>query len=88
MPVIAGGARRDHCVSWASGSIPDRGAVLIGSVLFGLEHGLWLAGIVAGLAYARLYRASGNLRALIASHALTNLALALWVLHSGQWPFW
>lgn len=63
-------------------------AILISSVLFGLEHSLWLAGIVAGLAYAWLYRASGNLWAPIIAHAVTNLVLGLWVLNTGQWQFW
>jgi len=63
-------------------------AILISSVLFGLEHSLWLAGIVAGLAYAWLYRVSGNIWVPIVSHAVTNLALGLWVLHSAQWQFW
>jgi CAAX prenyl protease-like protein len=63
-------------------------AILISSVLFGFEHSLWLAGIVAGLAYAWLYRASGNLWAPIIAHAVTNLVLGLWVLNTGQWQFW
>lgn len=63
-------------------------AILISSVLFGIEHSLWLAGIVAGLAYAGLYRASGNLWPPIIAHAVTNLVLGLWVLHSGEWQFW
>lgn len=63
-------------------------AILIGSVLFGIEHSLWLAGIVAGLAYAWLYRASGNLWIPIVAHSVTNLSLGVWVLFSGQWQFW
>jgi CAAX prenyl protease-like protein len=63
-------------------------AILISSVLFGLEHSLWFAGIVAGLAYAWLYRASGNLWAPIIAHATTNLVLGLWVLNTGAWQFW
>jgi len=63
-------------------------AILISSVLFGLEHSLWLAGIVAGLAYAWLYRASGNLWPPIIAHATTNLVLGLWVLNTGNWQFW
>ena len=63
-------------------------AILISSVLFGLEHSLWLAGIVAGLAYAWLYRASGNLWPPIIAHATTNLVLGLWVLNTGAWQFW
>ena len=63
-------------------------AILIASVLFGMEHTLWFAGIVAGLAYAWLYRASGNLWAPIVSHAVTNLMLGIWVLATGAWSFW
>ena len=63
-------------------------AILISSVLFGLEHNLWLAGIVAGLAYAWLYRASGNLWPPIIAHATTNLILGVWVLSTGNWQFW
>jgi hypothetical protein len=63
-------------------------AILISSVLFGLEHNLWLAGIVAGLAYAWLYRASGNLWPPIIAHAITNLILGVWVLSTGNWQFW
>lgn len=63
-------------------------AILIASVLFGLEHTLWFAGIVAGLAYAWLYRASGNLWAPVVSHAVTNLMLGIWVLTTGAWSFW
>jgi hypothetical protein len=63
-------------------------AILIASVLFGLEHTLWFAGIVAGLAYAWLYRASGNLWAPIVAHAVTNLMLGIWVLTTGSWSFW
>ena len=45
-------------------------------------------GIVAGLAYGGLYRASGRLWLPIVAHGLTNLLLGLWVVHTGQWHFW
>jgi hypothetical protein len=63
-------------------------AILISSALFAVEHTLWFAGLLAGLAYAWLYRASGNLWTPIVSHATTNLALGLYVLYSGEWRFW
>jgi uncharacterized protein len=63
-------------------------AILISSLLFGLEHSLWLAGMLAGLAYAWIYRASGNLWPPIIAHAVTNLTLGLWVLKNDQWQFW
>ena len=56
-------------------------ALLIGSVLFALGHTLWLAGLVAGLAYGTLYiRKSSNLWAPILAHATTNGLLGLWAL--------
>ena len=48
-------------------------AVLMSSVVFGLEHTLLLAGILAGLAYALLYRWSGSLWGPVIAHAVTNL---------------
>lgn len=63
-------------------------ALLVSSLLFGLEHHLWLAGLLAGLAYGGLYRRSGSLWPPIAAHALTNLLLGLWVVHTGSWRFW
>lgn len=63
-------------------------ALLVSSLLFGLEHHLWLAGVLAGLAYGELYRRSGSLWPPIAAHALTNLLLGFWVVHTGSWRFW
>lgn len=63
-------------------------SMLFCSIAFGFEHGQWAAGIVAGLAYGQLYRASGRLWLPIVSHALTNLLLGLWVVHTAQWQFW
>jgi hypothetical protein len=63
-------------------------ALLMSSVLFGVEHTLWLAGIAAGLAYGALYMKSNNLWVPVLAHATTNGLLGLWVLHTGQWSFW
>jgi len=63
-------------------------SVLISSVLFGFEHILWFAGILAGLAYAWLYRAGGSLWPPVLAHGVTNFTLGIWVLGSGQWTFW
>jgi CAAX prenyl protease-like protein len=62
-------------------------AILVSSALFGAEHHLWLAGIVAGLAYALLYRRTGSLWTVIAAHAITNAALELWVWRTGSFQF-
>lgn len=63
-------------------------AVLLSSLLFGLEHGLWFAGVLAGLAYCELYRRSANLWSPIIAHGVTNAALGVWVLATGSWRFW
>ena len=63
-------------------------ALLISSLLFGVEHDLWFAGLLAGLAYAWLYVRSGSLWPPIAAHALTNLLLGLWVVQTNHWKFW
>lgn len=63
-------------------------ALLISSLLFGVEHDLWFAGLLAGLAYAWLYVRSGSLWVPVVAHALTNLLLGLWVVQTNHWKFW
>jgi CAAX prenyl protease-like protein len=63
-------------------------SVLISSVLFGFEHNLWLAGIVAGLAYSALYMRHRTIWSPILAHAVTNCLLGLWVVYTGDWSYW
>ena len=63
-------------------------AFLVVVVLFGLEHSLWLAGMIAGAAYSALYMARRNLWAPIIAHGVTNGLLGLWVLATGNWHYW
>lgn len=63
-------------------------ALAISSILFALEHHLWFAGLLAGLAYGWLYIRASNLWVPIAAHATTNLLLGAWVLYTGAWQFW
>jgi CAAX prenyl protease-like protein len=63
-------------------------AVVISTFLFVLVHPLWLAATLAGLAYAWLYIRSGKLWSCVIAHAVTNGALGIWVVYSGQWQFW
>jgi uncharacterized protein len=63
-------------------------ALLISAVVFGLEHQLWLAGIIAGAAYGWLYVYSRNLWMPIIAHATTNAALGIWVVSQREWRFW
>lgn len=57
-------------------------------LLFGFEHNLWLAGIVAGAAYSLLYMRHRNLWSPILAHAVTNGLLGVWVLMTGNWSYW
>jgi CAAX prenyl protease-like protein len=61
---------------------------LITVLLFGFEHNLWLAGIVAGAAYSLLYMRHRNLWSPILAHALTNGMLGIWVVRTGNWSYW
>ena len=57
-------------------------------LLFGFEHKLWLAGIVAGAAYSLLYMRHRNLWSPILAHAVTNGLLGMWVVRTGHWSYW
>ena len=63
-------------------------SVLITALLFGVEHNLWLAGIVAGLAYSALYMRHRTIWSPILAHAVTNGLLGAWVVATGNWTFW
>jgi CAAX prenyl protease-like protein len=61
---------------------------LITSVLFGFEHNLWLAGIVAGTAYCALYMRHRTIWSPILAHAVTNGLLGMWVVGTSSWSYW
>jgi len=61
---------------------------VISTILFGFEHNLWLAGIVAGLAYGWLYQRHRNLWSPIVAHAVTNGLLGVWVVATESWSYW
>ena len=58
------------------------------SLLFGLEHHLWLAGIAAGIVYNLLLYRTRNIKSCILAHGITNLLLGIYVLKTGNWHFW
>ena len=62
---------------------------VISSLLFGALHGgFWLAGTIAGMAFAiALYqrRALGDA---VLAHATTNGLIAFYVLATGRWSMW
>jgi len=64
------------------------GSFLISAVLFGLEHNYIFAGIMAGLFYNLLLYRTRSLAQSVLAHAVTNLALAIYVVAAGKWQFW
>jgi CAAX prenyl protease-like protein len=60
----------------------------IAAVLFGFEHNLWLAGIVAGVVYSVLFMRHRTLWSPILAHAVTNGMLGAWVVMTGAWSYW
>lgn len=63
-------------------------AFMLTMVLFGIEHNLWLAGMVAGAAYTILYMRSGSLWSPILAHGVTNGVLGCWIISGGHWNYW
>ncbi|MGP8247125.1 MAG: exosortase E/protease, VPEID-CTERM system [Bryobacteraceae bacterium] len=64
-------------------------AVVLSSLVFGLFHGdRWLAGSLAGLVYAWVYRRRGSIGDAALAHGLTNALVAVYVLTTGNWQLW
>jgi CAAX prenyl protease-like protein len=63
-------------------------SLLVSSILFGVMHGAWLAGTLAGLAYAFAVSRRGKLLDAVLAHATTNALLAGYVLATGAWALW
>lgn len=62
--------------------------LLVSSALFATEHHLWLAGLLAGLAYGWIYIRTANLWVPILAHAITNALLGAWVVATESWTLW
>ncbi|SRR5258708_2668663 len=59
------------------------------AVLFAAEHGpFWEVGLLCGVIYNWWMRRTRSLGDLILVHAVTNLALSLYVIGTGRWMFW
>jgi uncharacterized protein len=56
--------------------------------LFGAEHNYIYAGIMAGAVYNLILYKTRNLTQCVLAHAVTNLALAIYVVYTGNWRFW
>ena len=57
-------------------------------IFFGLEHNRWLVGMAVGVIYNGLLYKQKNLWPCIIAHAVTNLALGIYVLVTQQWGYW
>ncbi len=56
--------------------------------LFGGEHHEWLAGLICGALYNWLLYKRKDVFSCVVAHAVSNAALAAWVLARGDWKFW
>jgi exosortase E/protease (VPEID-CTERM system) len=61
---------------------------LLTSVLFGLLHGRWLAGTLAGTGYALAQYRRGQVGDAVVAHMTTNALIALVVLTQARWSLW
>jgi CAAX prenyl protease-like protein len=68
--------------SWKSFGIVTAG--------FCLEHQFpdWPAAILTGALFNLVAYRTRSLSACVLTHAITNLLLGLWIMHTGQWGFW
>ena len=59
------------------------------AVLFAAEHGpFWEVGLLCGIIYNYWMMRTRSLGDLILTHAVTNLALSLYVIWTARWMFW
>lgn len=61
---------------------------VISTVLFGLEHNMFLAGMMAGAAYNIVLYRTKSVPQCILAHAMTNLLLGIYVIYTNNWQFW
>ena len=58
------------------------------SILFGVVHQEWLAGIFCGAAFQWLVLRKGHLGDAMTAHAITNALLGVYVVWTDSWQFW
>lgn len=66
----------------------DPSAIIFVTALFASVHVQWLTALVWGAMIAALLIRTRSLGACIIAHAVTNLLLGLYVLHTHDWYFW
>lgn len=75
---------RKFIYNWAGA---DRKAFWITVALFALEHDRIAVGAIAGIIYGHL-AIRKNLKSAIVAHTITNFALGVYVIVTGNWAFW
>jgi len=63
-------------------------SLIVTSLLFGLVHYQWIAGILCGLAFQALVLRKNRLGDAMTAHAITNFLLGIWVVWKNAWIFW
>ena len=61
---------------------------ILSSVVFGILHGRWFAGTLAGLAFALVLYRHKRLSDAVWAHAITNALIAAYVLATATWTMW
>jgi len=61
---------------------------LVSSIAFGVLHQRWLAGVLAGMAFAGIQYHRGRIVDAIVAHAVANGLIAAAVLWADQWSMW
>jgi len=63
-------------------------AFVLSSVWFGVLHGRWVAGSLAGMGYALALTQRGQLADAMLAHMTTNALIAAYVLSHSAWALW
>ncbi len=63
-------------------------AFAIVAVAFGISHTEWLVAVISACAYGLLLWKTKSLFACIVAHAVTNLALGIYILVTREWVYW
>jgi CAAX prenyl protease-like protein len=63
-------------------------AFFLVAAMFGASHPEWLVAVICAMLYAGLLRWTRSLFACIVAHGVTNLALGVYVLATGDWKYW
>jgi uncharacterized protein len=60
------------------------------SIAFALGHSMpdWIAAFITGMTYNAVAYRTKSLTSCVLVHAITNLLLGLWIMHTHQWGFW